>query len=339
MVSAVTSPLVSIICLCYNHEQFVEDAIESVAWQDYPDIECILIDDNSCDGSRTKIEQLKLRFPWLKVILNDSNIGMCKSFNNALKHARGEYVIDLAADDMMHPFRVSRQIKKILTLPENYGVVFTDAWIMNETGIITGTFYSQKSDIESGNIFASLLKKYSVCAPSILIKRSVLESIGGYNTSLSYEDYDFFIRSSRHFNYYFLNERLTFHRTVKRSCSSRWYTPYKNPFLESTFLIHQHALLLLENEAEQQSLEFNIAFHWRQSVYLQINPLAIRYQNLLAQFRPLNKNEKLLKLTSSIIPLAPFYLIYIRVKKIIKEFRNEYKSKKIHWKDIVGKES
>ncbi|NJO00518.1 MAG: glycosyltransferase [Bacteroidia bacterium] len=52
-----TSPLVSVICLCYNHEAFVEEALVSVLFQEYPNFEIIIVDDASPDHSAERIEK------------------------------------------------------------------------------------------------------------------------------------------------------------------------------------------------------------------------------------------------------------------------------------------
>ncbi|MBV6645362.1 MAG: glycosyltransferase family 2 protein, partial [Cyclobacteriaceae bacterium] len=91
-------PLVSIICLCYNHEKYVRQAVESALNQTYPLIEVIIIDDHSTDNSLQMIEKLQQSYPQLRVLSNEENMGNCKSFNKALKLAKGEFIIDLAAD-------------------------------------------------------------------------------------------------------------------------------------------------------------------------------------------------------------------------------------------------
>ena len=124
------TPLVSVICLCYDHARFVEEAIQSVLAQTYKNIQVIVVDDASTDNSvavirdvisrsgRTDIEFLSL----------SENIGNCSAFNRGLALAKGEYIIDLATDDYIAPDRIERQVKFFSSLDESYGVIFSDAY-------------------------------------------------------------------------------------------------------------------------------------------------------------------------------------------------------------------
>jgi glycosyltransferase involved in cell wall biosynthesis len=103
-------PLVSVICLCYNHERFVREAIQSVINQSYKNFQVIVVDDASSDGSISEIQKLKTDYPFLELLLLSTNIGNCKAFNAALKLVKGEYVIDFATDDVMMPDRMDKQV-------------------------------------------------------------------------------------------------------------------------------------------------------------------------------------------------------------------------------------
>ena len=72
------NPLVSIICLCYNHEKFVPLALQSVIDQTYPNIELIIVDDCSNDGSSTAIKEWLRQHPEIVFIENTSNKGNTK---------------------------------------------------------------------------------------------------------------------------------------------------------------------------------------------------------------------------------------------------------------------
>ena len=92
-------PVVSVICLCYNHKRFVEEAIQSVLDQTYSNVELIVVDDSSTDGSQAVIESLMANNPAVKFIPLSSNQGNCRAFNLGWKYASGKYIIDLSADD------------------------------------------------------------------------------------------------------------------------------------------------------------------------------------------------------------------------------------------------
>lgn len=327
-----TQPLVSIICLCYNQKKFIEQAIDSVAQQTYSSIECILVDDCSTDGSRIRIQEIAARYPWIRIIQNDKNLGMCMSFNKAFALSKGEYIIDLAADDVMHRERVAAQVECFQKHPEQYGVVFTDAWLMNEKGLAGRKYYDPAKNIPAGDVFVSVVKSYFICSPTIMVKRAVFEELGGYNPELVYEDYDFFIRSSRNWLYAFLDKPLVFRRIVQGSDSSRWYKPFRNPHLSSTLTVCKATVSILKNEKEKEALAHSVAYHWRQTVFLQVRNLEPQYFGLLKSLRPIRFNETVLHALSGKIPFARLYLSFhylrSRIKKATRSvaFTMDYKS-------------
>ena len=103
-------PLVSVICLCYNHARFVREAVESVLNQSYKNIQVIIADDASTDNSIEEIHSLKATYAPVELLLFSKNLGNCKAFNEALKLAKGEFVIDFATDDVMMSDRIEKQV-------------------------------------------------------------------------------------------------------------------------------------------------------------------------------------------------------------------------------------
>ena len=120
-------PLVSIVCLSYNHVDYVADAIESVLNQTFKEYELILIDDASTDGTQEVLKEFISRNPHIKCSLIQQNIGNCKAFNLGLNVAEGKYIIDLSADDFLLPDRLKEQVKAFKQLDDTYTMCFTDA--------------------------------------------------------------------------------------------------------------------------------------------------------------------------------------------------------------------
>ena len=127
-------PLVTVICLCYNQERFVRQSIDSVLAQSYSNIELIVVDDASTDASVEAIkERIKLH-PGIKFIALPENSGNCRGFNTGLRHAGGEYVIDLAADDILMPERIRIGVEALRKAGDKFGVHFSDAYWISEEG-------------------------------------------------------------------------------------------------------------------------------------------------------------------------------------------------------------
>ena len=121
-------PLVSVICLSYNHEAYVVEALNSVLNQTYPNIELLIADDCSNDKSVTIIQNWLKHHPKVHFIANEENIGNTKTFNKLAKIAKGDYIIDLAADDLLLPNGIQIQVDAFQKSKfKNIGVVYGNA--------------------------------------------------------------------------------------------------------------------------------------------------------------------------------------------------------------------
>jgi len=128
------SPLVSVVCLCYNHQRFVGEAIGSILGQTYPNIQTIIIDDASTDASITEIQRILEPHPGIEFIPLKENHGNCRAFNLGLAKSKGAYIIDLSADDVMYLERVTEQVRFFEQLDQSYGVIFSDAEYIGPNG-------------------------------------------------------------------------------------------------------------------------------------------------------------------------------------------------------------
>jgi glycosyltransferase involved in cell wall biosynthesis len=199
------NPLVTIICLAFNHEKFVVETLNSVTEQNYQPIELIIVDDCSTDNTKFVIDNWLLSNPKVQFIANEINIGNTKAFNNALKFAKGEYIIDLAADDLLMPNGIQMQIAAFQKRTfKNLGIVYGNAEIINEDGSFRSYYFPVNSNgkviskRDVGDIYKSVLSSGdSICSVSALIKKSVFDFLGGYDETLAYEDLDSWIRASR----------------------------------------------------------------------------------------------------------------------------------------------
>ena len=255
-------PLVSVICLCYNHSSFVKEAVQSVLQQTYPNVELILVDDASKDDSVAVIEALQKQYPAIKTILLTNNVGNCKAFNKGLAESKGEFIIDLAADDVLLPERIKKGIDFFQQSPDT-GVIFSDAEWISEAGEHL-YFHSDRFPhplIPQGDVYLDLIEKYFICSPTMMFRRSVIEHLDGYDESLAYEDFDFWIRSSREFEFGYMPEVMVKKRVVKNSMSKKQRASIKQQ--RSTFRVCEKILELNETEEEQAALTRRIRYEIR----------------------------------------------------------------------------
>jgi len=253
-----SKPLVSVICMCHNHGTYVAAAIQSVLDQTYQPIELIAVDDSSTDHSAEVIRQLADKHHF-QTIFNDRNLGNCKSFNLAFKKSSGDYIIDLSADDLLLPQRVEAGIKDFMQLPPDYGVQFCDVEFVDAGDRTLGSQYRRPGKgkivekVPSGNVYIDLLSRHFISAPGMMMRRKVFEILGGYDESLSYEDFDFWVRSSRTFLYHFNEQILVRKRVLKHSLSSYRYRKY-NLHILSTAKVCAKALKLNKDHLENTAL-------------------------------------------------------------------------------------
>ncbi len=279
-------PLVSIICLCYNHEQFVEAAILSTLKQSYSNIEVIVVDDCSTDNSRHVIEKITKKYPQITTLFLDENHGNTRAFNKGLRLASGDYIIDLAADDILLDDRVTRGLQTFDKLDESYGVNFTNAAIIDKDALISGHFYSINSlgkalsSPPEGDLYASLIQRFFICPPTMMSRKVVFESLNGYDESLTYEDFDFWVRSSRKYKYCFTDEVLVHRRKLADSLSSKQYTR-NSVQMRSTYQVCQKVKAMNVNTSENKALKKRIYYEMRQCIKVMNIPLLLDYARLL----------------------------------------------------------
>jgi len=279
-------PLVSVICICHNHESFVEEAIHSVIDQTFDNIEIILIDDCSIDNSSEVIEKLKSVFPQIQTILLNSNVGICSAFNIGLEKAHGDFIIDLSADDILLPDRIMDGLKCFNNLGANYGVNFTDASYIDDTGKILDYHYRRKKNgqlidqIPEDYIYEKLLSRYFICTPTMMIRKSVFDQLAGYDEDLFYEDFDFWIRSGKITKYCFTDKVLVKKRVIKDSLSTRQYKR-NSQMLISTYKVCLKAERLNETDSDRLALIQRVQFEFRKALLSGNYQVAYDFANLL----------------------------------------------------------
>jgi glycosyltransferase involved in cell wall biosynthesis len=307
-----SQPLVSIICLCYNQARFLNEALQSVLAQDYSNLELILVDDASTDDSVSLMRTFVTEHPSTQLLPISINGGNCRAFNRGLALARGKYVIDLAADDVMLPSRVSRQVAAFEALDDSYGVVYTNARLIDENSKDLGLFYSDQkvtAQLPTGDVYRAVLGKTFICPPTMMMKKRVLDELGGYDESLHYEDFDFWVRSSRNYQYYYLDEILTARREVSDSLSRKLYA--RSGF--STLKVCRKALLLNNKEVENQALGWCVRYHLRQAFFTEQFELVEHFGALLTSIGPLDWLSRLvILLAQRRIRTAGYYKFYLK---------------------------
>lgn len=109
----VNYPLVSIIVLNYNGQEFLKDCLGSVLSSEYPNFEVLFVDNNSTDGSVELVRELFGNDPHLRIIRNEANLGFCEGNNVGVRASKGKYVIFLNNDTIVDPHWVKELVNAI----------------------------------------------------------------------------------------------------------------------------------------------------------------------------------------------------------------------------------
>lgn len=241
-----TAADVTLVVASYNHEQFVEQCLESVAAQTLIP-ELIVTDDGSRDGSRALIEEtldrLGLR---ARTLFHAENHGICATFNEALAIVQTEFVAFLAADDWLTPDRIASHRATLLDTDDRTALTYGDMYIVDDDGHMVSTWSKEFSDLDykgsQEDMFRRVIRGNFVPAPSIMSRTASLRSVGGFDENLSFEDLDICLRLSKHYTFKMTPGRHIYYRTHAASMSSREITVASPRTLESMILLYRKHL-------------------------------------------------------------------------------------------------
>ena len=212
-------PLVSVVIPCYNHEQFIQDAIQSVIDQDYENIELIIIDDGSQDNSVLKIQEMmescKKRFVRFE-FRSRSNVGLSATLNEGLKWSEGLFFSPIASDDIYVSNKISIQIDYLLVNNHVVGLSGNIIYIDENNLEVSKTSFNNRV-LSFENI---ITHNYFLPASSQIIKTSIIRGIGGYDESLLIEDWDMWLRLSLCGEIHFIANTLSYYRMHNNNTSS-----------------------------------------------------------------------------------------------------------------------
>ncbi|MEO8407580.1 MAG: glycosyltransferase, partial [Oxalobacteraceae bacterium] len=189
----------------------------SVLNQDYPNIELIVVDDGSKDGTPDAAEKFDRR---VKVLRQD-NSGPAAARNRGIAAASGDFIAFLDADDIWLPGKLALQVQYLQAHPD-VGVVFGGflRWYPQTGSSFMSALKPENLDSplklvpeHSGWIYKDILLDSVICIITAMVRRSVIETVGSFDESLrTGEDYDFWLRVSRQFRTAGFDRTLAYYR-------------------------------------------------------------------------------------------------------------------------------
>jgi glycosyltransferase involved in cell wall biosynthesis len=272
--------------MCYNHARFVGEAIESVLGQTYPHIELLVVDDASTDNSRQVIDEYQKRYPNIRVLYAERNQGHCRMFNQALRKVRGDYVIDLAADDVLLPERISQGINDLEEAGKAYGVHYGDAMYISDAGSELGLHSDRypHPSVLNGDVYLHLISRYFICPPSVMFRKEVLDALQGYDETLQYEDFDILIRAARSYRFFY-TPRVLIKRRVLSTARSRAQFRLFSRHSRTTYRVCRKIMDMNRSQQEQQALNKRLLYEMRLNLRLLNFDMAWRFAQLWMENR------------------------------------------------------
>jgi glycosyltransferase involved in cell wall biosynthesis len=221
---------VSVIIPLYNARDVIGDTLATVRAQTWRDWDTVVVDDGSTDGSGDLVRAAgpAVRYIW------QENRGAAAARNRGVAESHGESVAFLDHDDLWDPTKLAKQLRVLETRPE-VGMVITDVAHTDRTGRllgIVGPGYAPSLP------FARQFVRGYVPTPSAtLVRRSVLDAVGGFNEAFDaagMDDYELWARIAARFEIANIAEPLTYHR--RRDHKSPWIGLRHRPILIASLL-------------------------------------------------------------------------------------------------------
>lgn len=275
-------PLVSVLIPAYNHENYIQETIESIINQTYPNIELIILDDGSKDKTWEKITELKPKCENRFVkshFETKQNEGTCITLNKLLKLSSGEFVYIIASDDLAKPQAIEKEVKFLQNNPD-YALAVGDNEYVDSMG--KQIFRTQKaftSNIKNAKyktvkeFLSSKLKidflsddfgsyktlyKENYIPNGYLIRKNIFETIGKFTKNAPLEDFWLMLQISKYKKMKYIDEILFSYRihdtnTIGNSTRMRELTTqtrnYEQKLLEKYLTNHKNdELLKIYNE-------------------------------------------------------------------------------------------
>jgi len=276
------SPLVTVICLCYNHAEYVVQTLDSVLTQSHPNIELLIVDDASTDDSVNVIENYLLEKSLsINFIKNPVNLGLTQSFNKAVAFAQGDFLIDLAADDVLFPHTVATQVDAFLNSNlETTAIVYGNAMNIDENNQFLSYFFEvdpllkvHDQALHQTDYARILNTGKTFCSVSAMMNKKIFDTLKGYDNSLAFEDLDYWLRAAREYQLIFIDEVLIQKRRLLNSHGSQFHikSAFSNQMDQSMLKIIQKALKMNRNKTEHRNLlkriNYSIVRSWQAHKY------------------------------------------------------------------------
>lgn len=272
-----TTPMVSVVVPCHNATAYLRATLDGILTQTGPSLEVVLVDDGSSDDPAAIVSACgdeRIRF-----LRQPASGGPSRPRNKAIAVARGRYVAFCDADDVMLPGKLEQQVALLEGHPR-LGMVFTNFQVIDAAGgLLEASFLANYEtlwkivdqgvgpDGELGReqLVLGLLTANFVGTSSVVVRRSVLDDVGGFDESLvSSEDLELWLRIARRYPCAYLD--LIGHGYRRRADSLMQEDSPRHPLARIEVMRRQQ--VLPSGPAERRVIRYWLSFNHRVLAYI-----------------------------------------------------------------------
>ncbi|HEY6644770.1 glycosyltransferase [Povalibacter sp.] len=308
-------PTVSVVIATYNSGNYLKEAIDSVLGQTISDLELLVVDDGSTDGTRdlvARVSDPRLTYIW------QPNAGQTSAKNHGVSRARGEFIGFCDGDDYWYPNKLELQLPKF-EQSSLTGVVYSPADTIDEHGNSLGGEIAEKF---SGPVTHELFLRNFVPFGTAVVRRRCLEEVGGFDESLAMGiDWDLWLRISARYHFDYVPQSTYAYRIWSGQMSRNWRGRYSNAFrIMDNFLrrhpdtvssrirrrayantysnrararMHEHPMAAVQDAARGITLDPWASYSWKTAGRTLINSL--RTRGKVTEFERRGESRYLLK--------------------------------------------
>ena len=252
-------PLISIILCTYNGEAFLEEQLQSIIHQSYPNLEIFISDDASTDGTIKILEKYRSQ-PNIVINVNSLNIGFIKNFELAALSSKGDYIAFADQDDIWY----ADKIEKLYLAIGEHSLVYSDSELIDDKGIYLHKNLSDKAKMQNiynskGFGFLNAVSGYTMMAKRELFTYAMPLPVGHYH------DWWIAVQAANLNGVVYLNEKLTQYRQHSKSVSKTFYLSEPGPRTlskrYSSYLRELEWFELIKNSPIEKEKEFSNLFY------------------------------------------------------------------------------
>ena len=261
--------LISIIMAAYNAEKTIEQAINSVLSQTYPDFELLVVNDCSTDKTAMLAEAIVKKDDRIRLISNEKNSGVSYTRKHGLEEASGEWVAILDSDDAWAPEKLEKQIK--LQKKTNADLLFTGSAFMDADGKPIDWYLAAPAEVT----YRQLLKQNVLSNSSALVRKELYAKYYAVGDGM-HEDFAMWLNILKDGRKaYGVDEPLLIYRITKSSKSGNkfkaakmnWNT-YRYVGLNPIEAAYYEGWYMIKNVIKYTNLKISGGGVWNEVIYI-----------------------------------------------------------------------